>query len=207
MELPIHFAYRVSSVPIAFSFSHRTNAQHIHQVREWSSHVFASTQLNKLRSICRYKCTHTLTCMHMCTQGMLQSQSDTSMHMCMQGMWESAKCAILSVTQPQPMPAYTLPMPAYTQQQRDSHNQCLHTHTPAYTTNACIHAPTHTRTPALQEKRESQLQQLQDVLYSAWEALGIREGVAERAALARSLIGPERLHASTKDMVGPVCAR
>ncbi|KAF5829368.1 microtubule associated protein-domain-containing protein [Dunaliella salina] len=53
---------------------------------------------------------------------------------------------------------------------------------------------------ALKEKRESQLQQLQDVLYSAWDAMGILEGAAERAALAHLLDGPERLHASTKDM-------
>jgi len=47
----------------------------------------------------------------------------------------------------------------------------------------------------------SQLQQLQDVLYSAWDAMGCTEYTAERAALAPLLDGPERLHASTKHMV------
>ena len=55
-----------------------------------------------------------------------------------------------------------------------------------------------------QEERESQLQQLQDVLFSAWEALGVQEGEADRRALAPLLRGPERLHASTKEMVS-VC--
>lgn len=55
--------------------------------------------------------------------------------------------------------------------------------------------------PPTQEKRELQLQQLQDVLYSAWDALGITEGAAERAALAPLFVAPERLHLSIKDRV------
>lgn len=54
---------------------------------------------------------------------------------------------------------------------------------------------------ALQTEREQQLRQLQDVLVSLWEAVGLQENMPERDEFDKLMAAPSCLHADNLEQV------